>query len=97
MSERRELPVFANEDEEAKWWYDNREQHAEEFLQAAREGRVTRGAMIRRGLVRTPSILIPSEDLADAKMLAEKKGIHHETYLRNLVHEALQREKQLVG
>jgi predicted DNA binding CopG/RHH family protein len=97
MSERRKLPAFANEDEEAKWWYDNREQHAEEFLQAAREGRVTRGAMIRRGLVRTPSVMIPSNDMEDAKMLAEKKGVAPETYIQHLVHEALQREKQLVG
>jgi len=97
MIKRRELPAFANEADEAQWWYDNREQHAEEFVQAMKEGLVTRGAMVGRGLVRTPTVLIPHEDYADAKMLAEKKGIPHETYIQKLVHEALQREKQLVG
>jgi hypothetical protein len=97
MNNRRELPAFANEDEEAQWWYDNREKHAEEFIQAMDEGRVTRGAMVRRGLVRTPTVAIPAQDFADAKALAEKKGISHETYIQGLVHEALQREKQLVG
>jgi predicted DNA binding CopG/RHH family protein len=97
MTERRELPPFANEDEEAKWWYDNREQHAEEFAQAMREGRVTKGAMIRRGLVRTPTVMIPAGDYAEAKRLAEKKGLDHQTYIQSLVHEALEREKQLVG
>ena len=97
MIKRRELPAFANEDEEAQWWYDNREQHAEEFVQAMQEGLVTRGAMVRRGLVRTPTVLIPHEDYADAKMLAEKKGMDHDAYIQSLVHEALQREKQLVG
>lgn len=97
MIKRRELPAFANEDEEAQWWYDNREQHAKEFIQAMDEGLVTRGAMVQRGLIRTPSVTIPAEDFADAKALAEKKGISHETYIQGLVHEALQREKQLVG
>jgi hypothetical protein len=97
MNNRREIPAFANEEEEAKWWFDNREQHAEEFIQAAKDGLVTRGAMVRRGLVRTPSICIPSSDYADAKLLADKKGVPHDAYLQNLVHEALQREKQLVG
>ena len=97
MIKRRELPAFANEAEEAQWWYDNREKHAEEFIQAMDAGLVTRGAMVRRGLVRTPSVLISHEDHAVAKMLAEKKGVPHETYIQTLVHEALQREKQLVG
>jgi hypothetical protein len=97
MIKRRELPAFANEAEEAQWWYDHREKHAEEFVQAMKDGQVTRGAMVRRGLVRTPTVLIPSQDYADAKVLAEKKGVSHDTYIQNLVHEALQREKQLVG
>lgn len=97
MSEKIQLPAFANEAEEAQWWYDNREARADAFVKASREGRVTQGAMVRRGLVRTPTVMIPAEDFADAKALAEKKGVHHETYIQGLVHEALQREKQLVG
>jgi predicted DNA binding CopG/RHH family protein len=97
MSEMQRIPKFASEAEEAQWWYDHREERAEAFVKASREGRVTQGAMVRRGLVRTPTVMIPSEDFADAKMLAEKKGVHHETYIQSLVHEAIQREKQLVG
>jgi predicted DNA binding CopG/RHH family protein len=97
MSEKLQLPAFANEDEEAQWWYDNREKHAEEFVQASRAGRVTQGAMVKRGLVRTPTIMISHADFADAKVLADKKGMDHETYIQSLVHEALEREKQLVS
>jgi hypothetical protein len=61
------------------------------------DGFVTRGAMVKRGLVRTPSVLILSHDCADAKMLAETKDVSHETYLQNLIHDALQREKRLFG
>jgi len=97
MSEMQKIPKFASEAEEAQWWYDHREERAEAFVKASHEGRVTQGAMVRRGLVRTPTVMIPSEDFADAKMLAEKKGVHHEIYIQGLVHEAIQREKQLVG
>ena len=30
-----DVPKFANETEEADWWYANRERHAEEFAEAA--------------------------------------------------------------
>jgi hypothetical protein len=97
MSEMLELPKFASEAEEAQWWYDHREERAEAFVKASLEGRVTQGAMMRRGIVRTPSVMVSHEDYAVAKRLAEKKGVPHEAYLKGLVHEALEREQQLVG
>jgi hypothetical protein len=93
----KELPAFKSEAEEAQWWYDNREAHAEEFVRAIDEGRVTRGAMAARGLIRTPSIQIDPEDLSRAKTLAEKKGILYQTYLRVLIHDALEREAKMAG
>ena len=41
------FPKFANEAEEAKWWYDNREAVSDEFQKAAREGRLKRGGIRR--------------------------------------------------
>jgi hypothetical protein len=41
------LPKFANEDEEAKWWFDNQELIADEFEKAAAEGRLKRGGVRR--------------------------------------------------
>jgi len=90
--QRKQLPSFANEAEEAQWWFDNREARSDEFVQAIRDGRVTRGAMVGRGLVRTPSIDIDPEDMSQAKALAEKKGLRYQTYLRLLIHNALERE-----
>jgi predicted DNA binding CopG/RHH family protein len=99
MSEHhiKELPAFQSEAEEAQWWFDNREAHAEEFVQAIDEGRVTRGAMLKRGLVRTPTIQIDAQDLSQAIILAEKKGIFYQTYLQKLIHEALERELKLAS
>jgi hypothetical protein len=93
----KELPAFKTEAEEAQWWFDHREALGEEFVRAIDEGRVTRGAMAARGLVRTPSIQIHPEDLSQAKVLAEKKGLHYQTYLQVLIHESLERETKMVG
>ena len=97
MSEypRKKLPSFANETEEAQWWFDNREALGDEFVQDIDEGRVTRGAMVRRGLVRTPSIELDPEDFSQAQALAEKKGIRYQTYLRMLIHEGLERDAKM--
>jgi predicted DNA binding CopG/RHH family protein len=89
---KKQLPAFASEAEEAQWWFDNREQHGKEFAQAIRDGRVTRGGMARRGLIRTHSIDLDPEDFSQAQILAEKKGLRYQTYLRMLIHEALERE-----
>ncbi len=94
---KKELPAFESEAEEAQWWFDNREAVGEEFVRAIQEGRATRGAMMRRGLVRTPSIEIDPEDFSQAQALAEKKGIRYQTYLRILIHEALEREAKLAS
>jgi hypothetical protein len=90
-------PVFETEAEEAQWWFDNREIVGDEFVQAMRDGRATRGAMLRRGLVRTPSIQIDPEDISQAQVLAEKKGLEYQAYLRALIHEALERETKLAS
>ncbi len=97
-STKKILPAFESEAAEAQWWFDNREAHGEEFIRAMDEGRVTTGAMVRRGLRRTPpSIEIDPEDFTQAQTLAEKKGIRYQTYLRMLIHEALERETKLAG
>jgi hypothetical protein len=48
MIEQPSIPNFSSEAEEAEWWYANREWLTQEFLQAAKEGRLKRGSP-RRG------------------------------------------------
>jgi hypothetical protein len=97
MSERI-IPRFASEKEEADWWYENREKHAEEFIQAAAEGRVRRGNLrehfseLRTGT----TVSLDPETANKARELAERCGVDVPHLLRTLVHEALQRQKQLV-
>jgi hypothetical protein len=94
MSERIALPAFQSEAEEADWWFENREQHAEAFVQAMAEGRVKRTNLAQR-VARArgvPVIDMEAEDISKAQELAQKKGMEVASYLSLLVHEALERE-----
>jgi hypothetical protein len=45
--EKRIIPKFETEAEEARWWYENREELAQDFVNAVREGRAGPGSMAR--------------------------------------------------
>jgi len=85
-------PEFASEAEEAKWWFDNQEALDREFAQAAAEGRLGHGTAARRMGIPTTTIRLDPADIEMARKLAEKRGLKYQTYLKMLLHEALQRE-----
>jgi hypothetical protein len=101
------LPKFANEDEEAKWWYENRELISGEFQKAASEGRLRTGGIRRlfaeKGipfpeekakLTPTTTIRLDPEDIAKAREQAAKRGLRYQTYLKMIIHEALLRAEE---
>jgi hypothetical protein len=45
--EKRIIPKFETEAEEARWWYENREELAQDFVNASREGRAGPGSIAR--------------------------------------------------
>jgi predicted DNA binding CopG/RHH family protein len=51
----------------------------------------TRGLMYRP-VLRPISIRLPAPDIAAAQKLARKKGIPYQTYIKTLLHDALERE-----
>lgn len=100
------LPKFANEDEEAKWWFENQELIADEFEKAAKEGRLRTGGIRRllaeRGLpvpeekarlTPTTTIRLDPDDIAKARVQAAKRGLRYQTYLKMIIHEALLKEE----
>ncbi len=90
-----DVPKFANETEEADWWYANRELHGEEFTVASQEGRVRRGSGIVQYLAQLQKAekLLPNrEDAIRLTKLAFKKGLDVEVYLQELVHKAIMQE-----
>jgi predicted DNA binding CopG/RHH family protein len=87
--EKRILPEFKSEAEEAKWWLDHQDELDKDFEQAAKEGRLGRGTAARLGGIPTTTIRLDPEDIALAREQASKRGLKYQTYLKMLVHEAL--------
>jgi hypothetical protein len=50
---------------------------------------------LHRVLSRLLSIRLPEPDVALAQRLAERKGLPYQTYIKSLMHEALERERVL--
>src|SRR5579863_5468518 len=97
MNKPSEIPKFQSEAEEAQWWFDHREETAVWMEQGAKEARTTRLAEVlqkrrRTGATPTVSIRIDPGDLSRARILAERRGLRYQTYLKMLLHEALERE-----
>lgn len=89
------VPVFANEDEEARWWAS---EEGRSFLKAQPVSRLKKasgGSKLVAKLAKANSVQIalrlPSPDLAKAREIAEQKGIGYQTLLKMIVHEGLQR------
>jgi predicted DNA binding CopG/RHH family protein len=89
MMEKRILPDFKSEAEEAKWWFEHQDELLEDFEQAAKEGRLGRGTAARLGGIPTTTVRFDPEDIALAQEEASKRGLEYQMYLKMLVHEAL--------
>jgi hypothetical protein len=94
------VPAFATEAEEAKWWFENQELISDEFQKAAAEGRLKRGGIRRllaeKGIPFKEPLPLPSttirldpDDIAKARVLAAERGLRYQTYLKMIIHEAL--------
>jgi hypothetical protein len=97
--EKMKIPKFKSEDAEAKWWYEKREMIGKEFAKAMREGRTSPGAgrsipeRIEAMKAKAINIRLSEADLQLARKQAEKKGLPYQTYIKSLLHEALQKNR----
>jgi hypothetical protein len=94
MNVMKQLPAFNTEAEEAEWWFANREVHGEEMARAIREGRAGRNTLAERVAAAAATIRIDPEDIATVRAIAERRGVDVNSYLKQLVHEALEREAE---
>ena len=93
--EERIIPKFESEAEEANWWFDNREELDKDFIKAFAEGRLRRRTEPRPSTaVPTTTIRLDPVDIEKARGLAAKRGLKYQTYLKMLLHEALERESK---
>ena len=92
MANRRIVPRFKTEKEEADWWYRNRDKIAKDFEQAAQKGELKpldKATLRARLASRVITIRLPEEDIELARQQASKKGLPYQTYIKSLLHEAL--------
>lgn len=91
------IPEFKTEAEEARWWSRNQVRLANAFKRAADAGRLHRGTVARKGSTPTTTIRLHPSDIERAKTQAQRRGLKYQTYLKMLIHEALQSEEQKAG
>lgn len=88
------IPKFESETDEANWAFEHREDLAAGFLEAAQKGLVRQGTLKQRGVTPPTTIRLAPEDISRARTLAERRGLRYQTYLKMLIHEALEREEK---
>jgi len=99
------VPKFGTEAEEAKWWFENDKLILEEFKKAAKMGTLGRGGARRllaeRGIpfkepkpTPTTTIRLDPDDIAEARVQAARRGLRYQTYLKMIIHEALEAAKK---
>jgi predicted DNA binding CopG/RHH family protein len=92
-----EIPKFKNESEEADWWSSAAGKTWVKQRSAAKsQGTKLRGSSLLAEMNRKSTVQIAirlqESDLAQARKLAERKGLGYQTLLKMLVHEGLARE-----
>jgi predicted DNA binding CopG/RHH family protein/uncharacterized DUF497 family protein len=103
MAKKR--PHFKNETQEAEWWPKNQDLIANRLEQARSSGKLGKGTVARvagerakqAGASPTITIRIAEGDLARARVLAAEKGLRYQTYLKMLLHQALNAEEHNAG
>ncbi|MSV29180.1 MAG: hypothetical protein EXQ52_10635 [Bryobacterales bacterium] len=99
MKQKRVIPVFKSEGEEAEWWYKNRSRLDKDFLEAAKKGELPRldqetlKARLATTKARVVSIRLPESDIELARQQASQKGLPYQTYIKSLLHQALRHAK----
>jgi predicted DNA binding CopG/RHH family protein len=87
------VPAFKTESDEAQWWFKSQDSLAQRFERAAAKGELGRGTLARRGTTPTTTIRLDPEDVAKARLHAERKGLKYQTYLKMLIRQALVQEE----
>jgi predicted DNA binding CopG/RHH family protein len=99
MKEKRVMPAFKSEAEEAEWWYKNRARLDKDLVDAAKKGKLKRldqstlKAHLAASKSRVVSIRLPEHDIELARRQAAEKGLPYQTYIKSVLHQALTQAK----
>ena len=84
------VPKFKSEAAEAAWWDSHPDFIADQFEMAAKNGTLLHGVPKSQSV----TIRIPVKDLDAARLLSEKKGLPYQTFMKMMLHQALERERK---
>lgn len=93
MATKLRVPGFKSEQEEAAWWDAHPEVITELFLKARKEGKIKRLPVVR-GITKPVTIRMPVADVEVAQEIAQRRGVPYQTYIKGLLHQALERERK---
>jgi len=97
MKRKRVIPAFRSESEEAEWWHKKRGRLDKDLVEAAqmlkRLDQATLKARLAASKSRVISIRLPETDLELARQQASQKGLPYQTYIKSVLHQALQQAK----
>jgi len=83
------IPKFRTKAAEAEWWDSHPEVATEIMKRAIKSGKARRAVPLK-----TVTMRLPVSDLKAAQDLAQHKGLPYQTYMKMLLHEALERERR---
>ena len=83
------IPRFKTEAEEAEWWDAHPEVATEIMKRAIKAGEARRGVPLK-----TVTMRLPVRDIEAARELAARKCLPYQTYIKMLLHEALEKERR---
>jgi predicted DNA binding CopG/RHH family protein len=86
------IPEFRNTDEEADWW-ESREgkRIATEIM---RRGLAAGTAKRRKVALKNVTMRLPEPDIEAVKDIAYRKGLPYQTYIKMVLHEAIEKERR---
>jgi predicted DNA binding CopG/RHH family protein len=99
MKQKRVIPAFKSEAEEAEWWHKNRARLDKDLLKAAAKGELKRldgktlKARLTASKTRVVSMRLAETDIELARRKAARKGLPYQTYIKSLLHQALRQTK----
>jgi predicted DNA binding CopG/RHH family protein len=98
LKQKRVIPAFKSESEEADWWHKKRGRLDKDLVEAGKKlKRLDQGTLKARlaasSKSRVVSIRLPETDLELARRQASQKGLPYQTYIKSVLHQALQRAK----
>ncbi|MBV9745680.1 MAG: hypothetical protein JO099_18105 [Acidobacteriia bacterium] len=80
------IPRFKTEAEEAEWWDAHPEVATEIMKRAIKSGKARRAVPLKAVTMR-----LPVPDLKTDQELAVRKGLPYQTYIKMILHEALEK------